>query len=89
MNTVISVKVDVDVKAAAREVAESAGLTLSTLVNSYLRQVAATRRIEIYAPEQMSPALERHLEKVEAEIARGEVSEPFDSVEAFLEDLDK
>lgn len=89
MNTVISVKVDTEVKAAAHEVAKSAGLTLSALVNSYLRQIAATRRIELYAPEQMSPEIEGYIEKIEAEIERGEVSQKFDSIDAFLEDLKK
>ncbi len=89
MNTVISVKIDKDVKASAQEVANSAGLTLSTLVNAYLRQVAATRRIELYAPEQMTPKLERLIAEVEAELKSGKVSEKFDSVEEFLADLKK
>ena len=89
MNTVISVKIDKDVKASAQEVANSAGLTLSTLVNAYLRQVAATRRIELYAPEQMTPKLEKLIAEVEAELKSGKVSEEFDSVEEFLADLKK
>jgi len=87
MKAVISVKVDPEVKIAAQEVAKSAGISLSTLVNAYLRQVAATRRIELYAPEPMSPALEKLIAEVEAERKAGEVSEPFDSVEDFLRDL--
>jgi len=87
MNTVISVKVDKDVKASAQEVANSAGLTLSTLVNAYLRQVAATRRIELYAPEPMTPKLEKLIEGVEAELKTGKASKKFDSVEDFLADL--
>ena len=89
MNTVISVRIDKDVKASAQEVANSAGLTLSTLVNAYLRQVAATRRIELYAPEQMTPKLEKLIAEVEAELKSGKVSEEFDSVEEFLADLKK
>jgi addiction module RelB/DinJ family antitoxin len=89
MNTVISVKIDKDVKASAQEVANSAGLTLSTLVNAYLRQVAATRRIELYAPEQMTPKLERLIKEVEAELKSGKASKEFDSVEDFLTDLKK
>lgn len=42
MKTVISVRIDKQVKASAQEVAESAGLKISTLINAYLRQVAAT-----------------------------------------------
>lgn len=89
MNTVISVKIDKDVKASAQEVANSAGLTLSTLVNAYLRQVAATRRIELYAPEQMTPRLEKFIGEVEAELKSGKASKEFESVEEFLADLKK
>ena len=89
MKTVISVKVDKDVKASAQEVANSAGLTLSTLVNAYLRQVAATRRIELYAPEQMTPKLEKLIAEVEAELKSGKASKEFTNVEEFLADLKK
>jgi addiction module RelB/DinJ family antitoxin len=87
MNTVISVKVDKEVKLSAQEVAASAGLSLSTLVNAYLRQVAATRRIELYAPEPMTPKLEALIAEVEAELATGDVSPQFNDVEDFLTDL--
>ena len=89
MNTVISVKIDKKVKESAQEVAKSAGLTLSTLVNSYLRQVAATRRIELYAPEPMTPQLESLIAEVEAELASDKASKPFDSADDFLADLKK
>lgn len=87
MNTVISVKIDKDVKASAQEVANSAGLTLSTLVNAYLRQVAATRRIELYAPEPMTPKLEKLIAEVESELNSGKPSKSFNNVEEFLADL--
>lgn len=89
MNTVISVKIDKAVKESAQEVANSAGLTISTLVNAYLRQVAATRRIELYAPEQMTPKLEKLIAEVEAELKGGKASKEFESVEDFLTDLKK
>jgi addiction module RelB/DinJ family antitoxin len=89
MNTVISVKVDTEVKASAQEVAKSAGLTLSTLVNAYLRQIAATRRIELYAPEPMTPHLTKLIAEVEAELAAGKASRPFETSEDFLADLKK
>jgi len=89
MNTVISVKIDKRVKASAQEVARSVGLTLSTLVNAYLRQVVATRRIELYAPEQMTPKLEKMIARVERSIASGRVSKKFTSAAAFLSDLKK
>lgn len=85
--TVISAKVDTAVKISAQEVAKSAGFTLSALINAYLHQISATRHIEFYAPEPMTPKLERLIEKVESEIANGEVSGPFDNVDDFLADL--
>ena len=82
--TVISVKVDTDVKIAAQEVARSVGLTLSTLVNAYLRQVVATRRIELYAPEPVTPKLAQLIAEVEAELHSGKASAPFDNADDFL-----
>lgn len=87
MNTVISVKLDKEVKESAQEVAKSAGLNLSTLVNAYLRQVAATRRIELYAPEPMTPKLEKMIAEVEAELKSGMISKSFDNADDFLADL--
>lgn len=89
MNTVISVKLDKDVKVAAQEVAKSAGLTISALINAYLRQVIATRRIELYAPEPMTPNLEKLIAEVEVELKSGKVSKKFDNADEFLADLKK
>ncbi len=89
MKTVISVKLDKDVKESAQQVAANAGLTLSTLVNAYLRQVAATRRIELYASEPMTPQLEGLIAEVEAELKQNKVSKPFNNPEEFLADLKK
>lgn len=89
MKTVISVKVDKDVKERAQEVAASAGISISTLLNAYLRQISVTRRIELYAPEPATPKLEELIASVEAEINRGEVSKGFSDVDEFLADLKK
>ncbi len=87
--TVISVRIDREVKESAQEVAKSAGLTLSTLVNAYLRQVVATRRIELFAPEEMTPKLEGLIAEFEADLKAGKVSRPFTNVDDFLADLKK
>lgn len=87
MNTVISVKLDTAIKEKAQEVAHSAGVTLSALVNAYLRQVVATRRIELYAPEPMTPKLEKMIARVERDIAAGNVSKKFTTAREFLADL--
>jgi addiction module RelB/DinJ family antitoxin len=89
VNTVISVRTDKKIKNEAAKVAKSAGISLSALINSYLRQIVATRRIEIYAPEPMTPKLEGLIAKVEAELAEGKVSKEFSNAEEFLADLKK
>jgi DNA-damage-inducible protein J len=89
MKTVISVKVDKDVKEKAQEVAASAGISMSSLVNAYLKQIGVTRRIELYAPEQMTPKLEKLVKEVELEIANGKTSAGFTTADAFLADLKK
>lgn len=73
-----------------QEVAKSAGLTLSALINSYLTQVVATRHIEPYTPELTTPQLEALLTEIESSLATGaDLSKPFNSAEEFLADLKK
>lgn len=87
MNTVISVRVNKEVKESAQEIANSLGIKLGTLINSYLRQIATTRRIELYAPEKMSPNLEKLIGEVEAELKSGKVSQKFENADSFLKEL--
>ena len=87
MSKVITIKTDEETKKAAQQLAKDAGITLSSLINSYLKQVIATRRIEIYAPEQMTPKLEKLIEEVEKDRKAGNISEPFENPDDFLKDL--
>ena len=89
MDTVISVRVNKAVKDSAQEVANSTGIKLSTLINAFLRQVAATRRGEFYAPEPMTPKLEGLIAKVEVELEQGKISRPFTKSDDFVNDLQK
>ncbi|MDO4773899.1 MAG: type II toxin-antitoxin system RelB/DinJ family antitoxin [Candidatus Saccharibacteria bacterium] len=89
MNVTTSIKLDSEIKRQAQEVAKASGLTLSALINSYLTQVVATRRIELYAPEPMSPKLEGLVAEVEKQIATGEISQTFDNADEFIADLKK
>lgn len=87
MKTTISVSVDKQAKDAAQAIAKSTGLTLSSLINSYLLQIAATRRIELYAPEPMTPKMEKLIKQAEKEIKEGKVVGPFDNVDDFISAL--
>lgn len=87
MTTVTTIKLDSDLKDQATILAKSTGLTLSGIINSYLRQIVATRRIEIYAAEDMTPNLEKLIAQVEASIAAGNVSRGFSNAQDFIADL--
>ena len=70
MKTVISVKVDKDVRDKARKVAKKIGVPLSMVVNSGLRQFAQEERIVFQTDEayKMSKKLERKLEIIDTDI---------------------
>jgi DNA-damage-inducible protein J len=87
MSSIITVKTDEETKRKAKAVAKDMGLTMSSLINSYLKQVIATRRVELYAPEQMTPKLERLICQIEKDRESGQVSQAFEDVEEFLKDL--
>ncbi|MDO8552470.1 MAG: type II toxin-antitoxin system RelB/DinJ family antitoxin [bacterium] len=73
MKTVISVKVDKDVRDRARKVARQMGVPLSMVVNSGLRQFAQEERIVFQTEKvyRMTKKFEKKLEKIEADIKAG------------------
>lgn len=86
---VINVKVDETVKKQAQIVASSFGIPLSTLVNAYLTELAETGQIHFSAVEIMTPKMEKLIEQAEKEIAAGETSGPFETVEEAIDYLKK
>lgn len=88
MNTTMTFKIDKEVKAKAQDTAKQMGIPLSTLINAYLRDMAATGRVEFTASEQMTPQMERIIEGFQEEIKRGDTVGPFVSTEEAIEFLD-
>ena len=87
MNKTITIKTDAATKEAAEAFAKEMGLTLSGLINGYLKQVT-TRHLEFDVPEEpMTPKLESLLEEAETSIERGKVSPPRSNVADFIRDL--
>lgn len=87
MSTVISVRVGRQIKTDAQAVAESLGFSLSSLINAYLRQLIATRRVDFFAPEPMTPKLEKLIGQAESDIHAEKLSRAFDNADDFLSDL--
>ena len=58
MKTMINVKADTEVKKGAQKIAEDLGLTLSAIINSYLKQLIRNKSIYLSTIPQMTPELE-------------------------------
>lgn len=86
---VLNVKVDEQVKKRAQAVAGSVGIPLSTLVNAYLIELANTGQVHFTTVEPMTEKMEKIIEQAEKEIAAGETSGPFETVEEAIDYLKK
>lgn len=93
MKTVISVKVDKDVRDRARKVAKKIGVPLSMVVNQQLRQFSDERRIEFYEPLIPNKKTRKILDEALRDIRKGRTdrfSGPFRTakeMDAYLDSL--
>ena len=71
MQTVIHIKADKEVKENAAQVARELGLNLSDVINASLRNFIRTREIVFSDTPQMTPELEKLLDKVEEDVKKG------------------
>ena len=87
--TILNIKTDKKLKAEAKAVADGMGLTLTTVVNSMLKQFVLEKEItfsaKLYEP---SPYLVKALKAADAEYKAGKVKR-YSSVEAMRADLMK
>lgn len=68
MQTVIHIKADKEVKENAAKIAHELGLNLSDVINASLRNFIRTREVIFSHTPQMTPELEKLLDKVEQDI---------------------
>ncbi|MDO8460923.1 MAG: type II toxin-antitoxin system RelB/DinJ family antitoxin [bacterium] len=82
MQTVIHIKADQEIKENAAKVAKELGLSLSDIINASLRNFIRTREITFSDTPQMTPELEKLLERVEKDIKNNKnLAGPFSSAE--------
>lgn len=90
MNTaVINIKTEPKVKLKAQKIARQIGVSLSSLINAYLRQFIRTKKVEFDLEEEPSPYLVRMLKRSEEDIKAGRVSPAFDDIEDAIKWLHK
>ena len=75
--SVINIKVEPTLKAAAQARARKLGVPLSYVLHTQLLNFTRGEKVELPA-ERMTPHLEKLIAEVEAEIARGDVSPTFE-----------
>lgn len=90
MNTaVINIKTEPEVKAQAQAIARQIGVSLSSLINAYLRQFIRTKKVEFDLGEEPTPYLIKILKKADKDIKAGRVSPAFDDPEDAIEWLNE
>lgn len=85
---IVNFKTDDATKAKAQAVAKQIGIPLSNLLNAYLYELASTGSVHFTASEPMTDKMEKLIEQAEKEIAAGETSGPFETLEEMFAHLD-
>ena len=85
---VINFKTDQATKTKAQAVAKRVGIPLSSLLNAYLYEFAATGSVHFTVSEPMTEKMEAIIEQAESEIASGQTSGPFVDLESAFKHLD-
>jgi addiction module RelB/DinJ family antitoxin len=85
---IINFKTDEATKLKAQEVASRLGIPLSNLLNAYLYELASTGSVHFTTTEPMTANMEAIIAQAEADIAAGEVSGPFETLEQMFAHLD-
>ncbi|MBU2052308.1 type II toxin-antitoxin system RelB/DinJ family antitoxin [Patescibacteria group bacterium] len=90
---VINIRVDQRVKTQAQDVVEKLGLSLSAVINGFLKTLVRTKRVEFDVnDEEPSEYLIQSLKQSEADYKAGRVSPAFDDVDeaiVWLEDKNR
>lgn len=84
--SVINIKVEPSLKAAAQARAKKLGVPLSYVLHTQLLNFTRGEKVELPA-EQMTHHLEKIIAEAELEIARGEISGPFETADDFISHL--
>lgn len=88
MDTIINIKTKKDLKENAKKTASELGLSLSAVINGYLRQFVRNKAVYFSLAPTMTPELERLLGKIEYDIARGKnISKPVCSASGLKKHL--
>lgn len=86
--TILNIKTEKKLKAAAQEIADELGVPLSTAINAFLRQFVRDRELVISASEKPSSYLREVMHASQKERASKKTAGPFHTTEELLDSLD-
>ena len=90
MNTaVITTKIEPQVKKQVQKVAKEFGISLSSLINAYLRQVVRTKKVEFNLKEEPSDYLKSMINQAQKDYKKGNTSPAFRTGEEAVAWLEK
>lgn len=87
--SVINIKTNTDTKKQAQKIAEDLGLSLSAVLNGFLKQFVRTKAVSFNLSEEPSEYFMKALKESKEDIKAGRVSPTFDNVKdavAWLDD---
>ena len=90
MNTaVINIKTEEETKRKAQQVASEIGVSLSSLINAFLKHLVKTRKVEFNVGEEPSAYLIKIMKQAEKNYKAGKSSPTFRTVEEAVKWLEK
>lgn len=88
MKTIINIKADREVKKHAQKIASDLGLSLSAVINAYLKQFIRNKEVYYGIVPTMSPELEKVIKRTEKDIDKNiNVSQSISSEKELRERL--
>lgn len=86
---VINIKTEPETKKKAQAVAQEIGVSLSALLNAYLKQLVRTKKVEFSLGEEPSPYLIKVMKKAEKNYKEGKGSPVFRTGEEAVKWLEE
>jgi addiction module RelB/DinJ family antitoxin len=89
MKTMINIKADKEVKENAQKIASELGLSLSAIINAYLKNFIRDREVSFSTAPRMTPYLEKVIKEVRADYKAGKnISPTFNNMQDAIDWLD-
>lgn len=82
--TIINIRTDANVKSKAQKIAEKLGLSLSAIINAYLRQLIRNKAVSFSLTEEPTDYLLQSLKDSKKDIEKGYISPSFDKADTAL-----